>query len=40
MEKEIIIGMRRGADWICPNGPDEGTSRWVERIDGAAGDLS
>jgi hypothetical protein len=24
MEKEIIIGRRRGADRICPNDPDEG----------------
>ncbi len=40
MEREIIIVMRRGADRICPNGPDEGTTRWVKRINGAAGDLS
>ena len=27
MEKEIIIGRRRGADRICPNVPDEGMSK-------------
>ena len=40
MRGDIIVGSRWGGDRICPNAPDEGTSRWVERVGDEVDDLS
>ena len=40
LDESLPHGSRWGGDRICPNAPDEGTSRWVERVVDEVDDLS